>query len=561
MQFNTASTIDGSRLENRRPSFPSPAVALAVLLLCGTAVPGLSAPIQISQSSPFAGCVADDVEGQPGTNYPETEIEPWIATNPSDPENLIAGWQQDRWSNGGSRGLVSAHSNDGGANWISLVVPGITLCFGGAYQRASDPWVSIAPEDNLAYFFSLATDADLPSGAFGANAMLVSRSLDGGQSWGAPTTLIADDPGQILNDKNSLTADPNDSDFAYAVWDRLRDFTLPPKASAKPKPLPMGAIHAKAGSGDGVAAARERRKQLLQLRGGSISPPGFPTFFEGPIYFSRTTNGGDSWEAAKEIFDPGPNAQTINNLIAVQPDRDVYDFFTHIFFSGQLQIGFVKSEDQGASFSIERLAQEIHSFGAVTPDTRQPIRDASILFDVAVDPHNGNLYLVWQDIRFGGVEQIAFSMSTNGGLTWSAPVRINKTPGNTSNHLRRQAIIPSIEVADNGRLIVTYYDFRHDIDGPTELADYWAVFCDPGTSNCRKSKSWGNELQLTEDSFDIAEAPVARGLFLGDYMGLAAAGNIVYPAFGIVDGPELTSIFTRPIDVSGSEPVITAAKR
>lgn len=561
MKFHTALVHHIRQLIGMPPSSATPLLGVVAIFLAGAAVPGLTQPIQITGSSPFAGCTADDVGGQPGTNYPGTEIEPWIDANPADPLNLIAGWQQDRWSNGGSRGDVSAYSTDGGAHWNTVKVLGTTLCAEGTYQRASDPWVSFAREDDVAYFFTLATDADLPNGAFGANAMLVSRSGDGGQSWGAPTTLIADDAGQILNDKNSLTADPNDSDLAYAVWDRLRDFTLPTSPSAKAKRLSKGAIHAKAGAGDGVAAARERRNQLLALGGGGISPPGFPTFFEGPAYFSRTTNGGDTWEAAKKIFDPGSNAQTINNLIVVQPDRDVYDFFTHIFFSGQVRIGFVKSSDKGVTFGGERIAQQVQSFGAVTPDTRQPIRDASILFDVAVDHHNGNIYLVWQDIRFGGIEQVLFSVSTNGGLSWSAPVRVNQTPLNTANRLRQQAIIPSVEVADNGKLVVTYYDFRYDVDGPAELTDHWAVFCDPATANCGKGKNWGNELRLTAGSFDIAQAPVANGLFLGDYMGLVASGNVVHPAFGVVDGLQKTSIFTRPIDVSGSEPVVVAATK
>jgi hypothetical protein len=533
-------------------------------LITSTAAPGLAQPVQISGADPFATCTADHVADQPGTNYPDTEIEPWIDAAPADPLHLIAGWQQDRWSNGGARGLVSAISTDGGAHWSAPsngIVLGTTLCSGGLYQRASDPWVSFDIPGGFAYFFTLATDADRPNGAFGANAMLVSLSTDGGGTWNLPTTLIADGPGQVLNDKNSLTADYTNVDRAYAVWDRLRDFTLPTNASAKAKPLSKGAIHAKAGAGDGVAAARERRNQLIALGGGGTSPPGFPIFFEGPAYFSRTANHGATWATPKKIFDPGANAQTINNLVVVRPDESVYDFFTHIFFSGQVRIGFVKSTDKGVTFGGERIAQQVQSFGAVTPDTHQPIRDASILFDVAVDRHNGNLYLVWQDIRFGGIEQVSFSMSTNGGLTWSAPVGINQTPLNTSNRLRQQAIIPSVEVADNGKLVVTYYDFRYDVDGPVELTDHWAVFCDPATANCRKSKNWGNELRVTADSFDIAQAPVARGLFLGDYMGLVAAGNKVYPAFGIVDGPQKTSIFTNPIDVNGSEPVVNVAKR
>src|SRR6266540_7537565 len=193
-----------------------PLLGLAAIMLAGATVPGLGQPVQISGPSPFAGCAADHVNSQAGTNYPETEIEPWIDANPSNPLNLIAGWQQDRWSNGGARGDISAFSNDGGLNWTTVEVPGTTLCSDGDYTRASDPWVSIAPT-GAAYFFTLAFDPDLPSGAFGTNAMLVSRSLDGGQHWGDPITLIKDDAGQVLNDKNSLTADYTDADLAYAV--------------------------------------------------------------------------------------------------------------------------------------------------------------------------------------------------------------------------------------------------------------------------------------------------------------------------------------------------------
>ena len=41
-------------------------------------------------------------------------------------------------------------------------------------------------------------------------------------------------------------------------------------------------------------------------------------------------------------------------------------------------------------------------------------------------------------------------MSTDGGNTWSQPVRINQTPAD-ANQLRRQAIIPSIEVGPERR--------------------------------------------------------------------------------------------------------------
>ena len=99
-------------------------------------------------------------------------------------------------------GLLAGVSLDGGAKWRTVPIPGTTACTGGSYKRASDPWVTIAP-NGTAYYMTLAFDPDLPSGSFGRNAMLVNRSTDGGSSWSGPITLIQDPDGQALNDKNS----------------------------------------------------------------------------------------------------------------------------------------------------------------------------------------------------------------------------------------------------------------------------------------------------------------------------------------------------------------------
>ena len=226
----------------------------------------------------------------------------------------------------------------------------------------------------------------------------------------------------------------------------------------------------------------------------------------------------------------------------------VIDFFTEILPSAGTRIGMLRSNDHGATWTTRpRYAAAIATvFGIVTPDSQELVRDASILFDTAVDDDNGNVYLVWQDVRFHGVDEVAFAMSTDGGHNWSTPVKINKTPTN-SNPLREQVFVPSIEVGKHGELVVTYYDFRRDTDDGRERADHWAVFCDPDDDNCRNPQNWGGERRLTTASFDVLNAPIARGYFLGDYMGLVAAGNKVFPAFGIAEGENLTSIYTRPI--------------
>jgi hypothetical protein len=481
------------------------------------------------------------VPAQPGTNYPNTAIEPWIDSNPSNLRNLIAGWQQDRWSNGGARANVSAFTKDGGRTWTRVLLPNVTRCTGGPWTRASDPWVSISP-NGTAYYMTLAFDNDLPSGAFGRNAMLVSRSFDGGATWTDPITLVRQKPGQILHDKNSLTADSTDSSFAYAVWDRLRDFTLPPgRIAAGPD-----VVKTTAGAGDGVVAARERAKQLRALAQAGRQPA--QVFFEGPAIFTRTTNGGQSWERPRVVYDPGGNAQTINNLVASPPDGSVLQFFTEILPVGGTRIGMLRSNNKGLSFTGPTYPAVIATtFGTITPDAQELIRDGAILFDLAVNRRNGHLYLAWQDVRFSAVDAVAFSMSTDGGLTWSQPVKINKTPPNV-NPLREQAFLPSIEVARDGTLVATYYDFRFDTDDGREAADYWVVFCDPDGADCQQPGNWGDEQRLTVRSFDYLHAPFANGLFLGDYMGLVAgASRQVYPLFGIAGAQDIANDFVRKI--------------
>ena len=506
--------------------------------------------------SPFAGCTADDVPlqeavcaalGAPCTAYPDTEIEPWVVVIPGT-DDLIAGWQQDRWSNGGARGNFGAYSTDGGRSWTKVAIPGTSLCSGGVFARNSDPWLSVTPINNVSYFMSLAFQPDRSDGGFGANAMLVNRSTDGGKTWSQPQTLILDTNGQILNDKNSLTADFTNPSFAYAVWDRLRDFTLPESAiagaaarSADAKPAVM----------DGVAIARDRVRRLqreaaARAAGQAASPAQLEFFFEGPTFLARTTNAGVSWEPAREIYDPGPNAQTINNIVVVPPNGNVIDFFTDILPNGTPRIALLRSTDKGATWERRPTIAAVIAFsdtGTITPDLQQPVRDAAILFDVAVDTISGRLYLVWQDTRFGGVDQVAFSQSLDNGATWSTPVRIDRTPRNR-NILREQAFVPSIEVGPDGILVVTYYSFQNDTAGHGEATDYWSISCSAG---CTSRAGWGQVQRLTRRSFDMLDAPVARGHFLGDYMGLATSGDVVHPVFGIATGPERATVFTRRI--------------
>jgi hypothetical protein len=179
--------------------------------------------------------------------------------------------------------------------------------------------------------------------------------------------------------------------------------------------------------------------------------------------------------------------------------------------------------------------------GVSNVKTGIPVRSGASVPALAVDPSSGAIYVVWQDGRFSGGrrEGIGFVRSTDGGLTWSEPVRINQVP-------EVQAFTPAIAVARNGTIAVTYYDFRKDTDDPAKLiTTCWRLTSTDG------GRSW-TEAALGAP-FDLTAAPVTDGggYFLGDYQGLTAAGNGFVSFFATPAGI-IAATRPFPIDRSSS---------
>jgi hypothetical protein len=506
------------------------AASLVLLVVAGSgsavAGPFSSSPlVQVSGASPIAACDGDD-GNVGGTNFLDSEVEPWLSVDPSNPNVLIGAWQQDRWSNGGSEGLVTATSTNGGASWSVNSLTKSSICTGGTpanrgnYERASDAWVAISP-NGTAYLMSLSVDSNPGGFATYPSAMLVMRSTNHGQTWEDPVTLIRDESPDVLNDKNSITADPNDSNFVYAVWDRL---VSPPSGT----PTPQAFENARA--------------------------------FGGDVYLARTTDGGRTWEPARKIFKAGTIAQTIGNLIVVLPDNaafngELVDVFTLIrghkneHGTRGLNIAAIRSADHGATWSKrETIISDFRRGVVVDPDDGAPHRTGDINPEVAVDATTGALYVVWQDNRFGPRSSIAFSQSLDGGHTWSSPIRVNQTPppdpGEPAGNA--QAFTPVVQVLNDGTVAVSYYDFRNNTSdgGATTPTDAFVVHCH---ADCSDPGSWGDEIRVTDASFDSRKAPVARGFFLGDYEGLGSDGSAVFPFFAMSHGTDPASIFVRKV--------------
>lgn len=423
--------------------------------------------VRVSKASPFSSNCGGALPGS--TSYQDAEVEPYVAVNPLNPSNLIGVWQQDRWSDGGAHGLMTGYSMDNGHTWRNQPLV-MSVCAGGDstnnanYARASDPWVTFSP-NGTAYTISISFSGDslTPSSIGG---VLVSRSTDGGATWGTAQALIVDGA-SAFDDKESITADPTDPNYVYAVWDRLTADNF------------------------------------------------------GPSYFSRTTDGGSTWEAARAIYNPGFDNQTIGNVIVVTSSDTLIDAFVEYDHTSSSSttafLKVIRSSDHGATWSAPVTVAQGESIGIQDPNTGAWVRTSSDLPQVAAGP-GGELAIVWQDARFSGRKHdgIALSRSSDDGLTWSLPIEIN------TDHTA-PAFTPSVAILADGTIGVSYFDFRNNTSDKSHLlTDYWFVSSVDGTH-------WSE--QHISGPFDLDLAPNAEGLFIGDYQGLTVIGNAFVPFY------------------------------
>ena len=183
---------------------------------------------------------------------------------------------------------------------------------------------------------------------------------------------------------------------------------------------------------------------------------------------SRTTDGGNAWEAARIIYDPPSGFYALEDQIVALPNGTLVDMFLQNDASSAAYYT-IRSTDQGLTWSSPTLIDVGHDIGVADVKTEEPVREG--VANIAVNPTTGQLYFVWMDARFsGGLRNgIAFSTSTDTGLTWTPAVQIKQAPN-------VQAFAPGIAVTASGRIAVTYCDFRDRPLGYQRLlTNYWRI--------------------------------------------------------------------------------------
>jgi Neuraminidase (sialidase) len=146
------------------------------------------------------------------------------------------------------------------------------------------------------------------------------------------------------------------------------------------------------------------------------------------ILYSKSTDGGATWSVPVNVSNN--SGGSVNSVIMV--DAGTVHLAWEDNTAGNWEIFYSKSTDGGATWSAP---VNVSNNSGDSEGTK-----------IAVNA--GTIYLAWYDYTPANVE-IFFSKSTDGGVTWSAPVNVSNNDGGSYG--------PAI-VADAGTIHVAWWD-------------------------------------------------------------------------------------------------------
>jgi hypothetical protein len=421
---------------------------------------------------------------------PDTEVEPSIGVNPTNPSNVVAAFQVGRVDGGGDADNGFATSADGGQTWTDGLLPGLTKDgpHPGPFDRASDAVVAFGP-DGTVYANSLVFDdtssSALPSG------MAVNVSKDGGKTW-SDAVILESDPGDGLNDKNWIVVDQSGASGhhkgrVYVVWDRVASVeysycdTACDVAGNWSSDVTAGVSGQTNGwytlyAGQGIGSIP------LILNDGSLMVV-FQSLTGNPI----TVNTGD-----QPNFDP--NGRPIVQVTAPSAGNVVWPA-PLTFIQAPITVGVY------------------HSANGV------PEQRAGSLPTAAVDPVSNQVYVGWEDSSFrtqDGRNDAVFVTSTDGGTTWTPAKKID--PDTDGSHL--DDYNTALAVGKDG-IVRAMYRQRLEL-GSTFSKTVDTLY----SQSADGGKTWSAPLKVDTQSTNVDYAAFSRGgAFEGDYNQLAPASD------------------------------------
>ncbi|MCG3155655.1 MAG: hypothetical protein DKINENOH_02262 [bacterium] len=363
------------------------------------------------------------------------------------------------------------YSSDAGLTWTAGRATSI-------YGVWGDP-VVVADYQGSFYYFHLSNP---PNGNW-IDRIVCQKSTDGGKSWSRGTFmgLVPIAGGAKAQDKEWAVVDRNN--HIYVTWTQFDRY--------------------------GSAAPQDSSN----------------------IRFAKSTDGGETWSEPVRINQVAGDAIDSDNTVegavpAIGPQGEIY-----VAWAGPAGIVFDKSTDGGETWLADDIFIDAMPGGwnFSVPGIYRCNGFPVTVCDLSDSPQRGTIYVNWSDQRNGEHDtDIWLAKSHDGGLTWSAPIRVNDdSPG------RHQFFTWMTIDQVNGTLYFVFYDRRNYSDNRTDV--FMAMSRDGGA---------------TFTNFQVSESPFTPRpeIFFGDYTSIAAHNNVVRPIWTRLNNVEL-SLLTAIVDL------------
>ncbi len=280
----------------------------------------------------------------------------------------------------------------------------------------------------------------------------------------------------------------------------------------------------------GASDGPDRESMAIDPNNGNIYVS-FTRFSGGSgIWLYRSTDGGSTFQGPVVVTS---SSTTQGSAVAVGPSGEVYVSWANNSgtFHSPTGIGFARSLDGGQSFTV--VGNIATNTGTFVNSTDRTPQFPQIAVDTSGGANDGDIYITYHSSHLGGGGNLHDSLllrSTNGGLNWTGPTKINDDVGTAPQWF------PTIDVDSFGYLHSFFYD-RRGLSG-TNTNLYYARSTNGGTS-------WESNVQATSTPFSMTYSGADAQPYYGDYINADVQGKSAMVSYA--DGRLGTSdtYFTR----------------